>query len=262
MNFSMSYNIAMIIIKSPSQIEGIRKSSFLAAKTLKHLSTFVKPGVSTEALNQVCHRYIIQNGAIPATLNYQGYPKSLCTSVNDVVCHGIPSDKQILKEGDIINLDITTILDGYYGDTSATFPVGKISKESQKLIDVTRQSLSQAIKKLRKGRYLNDCVGKVIEPIAKKNNFSVVRELGGHGVGINFHEDPFIFHYDNPDQKILLKEGMTFTIEPMIVASLDPSVTLDKNDGWTVRTADSSLTAQFEHTVLITSSGCEILTLC
>jgi len=251
----------MIIIKTPKQIEGIRKSSHLAAETLKYLSTFVKPGISTEALNQVCHKYIIDHGAIPAPLNYEGFPKSVCISANNVVCHGIPSKNQILKEGDIVNLDVTTILNGYYGDTSAMVAVGKISKESQKLIDVTKKCLNDSIKSLKPGKYLNDCVGKIIEPIAKKNGYSVVRELGGHGVGIKFHEDPFVYHFDTSREKTILKEGMIFTIEPMINASDNPQITFDRCDGWTIRTADGSSSAQFEHTILITKTGYEILTI-
>ncbi len=250
----------MIIIKTPPQIEGIRKSSHLAAQALKYLSTFIKPGVSTEALNQVGHKYIIDHGATPAPLNYEGYPKSICTSINNIVCHGIPSKNEILKEGDIVNIDVTTILNGYYGDTSATFPVGKISKESQKLIDITKKCLNDSIKSLKPGKLLNDCVGKVIEPIVKKNNYSIVRELGGHGVGLKFHEEPFVFHFNTNQEKVILKPGMIFTIEPMINSSLNPKITIDRQDGWTIRTLDGSLSAQFEHTILITQTGSEILT--
>lgn len=251
----------MIIIKTPKQIEGIRKSSHLAAETLKYLSQFVKPGISTEELNQICHKFIVDHGAIPAPLNYEGFPKSVCISSNNIVCHGIPSKKEILKEGDIVNLDVTTILDGYYGDTSTMVPVGKISKESQKLIDVTRKCLMDSIKSLKPGKLLNDCVGKIIEPIAKRNGYSVVRELGGHGVGVGFHEDPFVYHFNTRRENVVLKEGMIFTIEPMINASTNPQITLDRCDGWTIRTLDGCSSAQFEHTILITKNGYEILTL-
>jgi methionyl aminopeptidase len=251
----------VIIIKTPEQIEGIRKSSKLAALTLDYLSKFVKPGVSTQNLNELGHNFIIQHNAIPAPLNYSGFPKSICTSINNVVCHGIPSPNEILKEGDIINLDITTILNGYYGDVSASFPVGKISKSSQNLINITKKCLNDSIKSLKPGKLLNDCVGKIIEPIVKKNNYSIVRELGGHGVGISFHEDPFVYHFNTNQEKVVLKEGMIFTIEPMINASLNPQITLDRHDGWTIRTLDGSNSAQFEHTVLITKNGYEILTL-
>jgi len=251
----------MVIIKNPQQIEGIRNSSHLAADTLVYTASFIKPGISTDQLNSIAHKYIINHHAIPAPLNYGGFPKSICTSINNVVCHGIPSPVQILKEGDIVNLDITTILNGYFGDVSATFPVGKISPIAQKLIEVTKKSLEKSIQSLKPGRDLNDCVGKTIQPFVEKHGFSVVKDLGGHGVGLKFHEDPFIFHYDKPDQKITLKPGMIFTIEPMINATKNFQVTLDTNDNWTIRTFDGSLSAQFEHTVLITPTGYEILTI-
>jgi methionyl aminopeptidase len=250
----------VIIIKDKIQIEGIRKSSKLAAATLKYLSQFVKPGISTEKLNQLGHQFIVEHKAIPAPLNYNGFPKSICTSINNVVCHGIPSSNEILKEGDIVNVDITTILNGYYGDVSASFPVGKISKTAQNLIDTTLKALNKSIKCLKPGKLLNDCVGKIIEPIVQKEGYSVVRDLGGHGVGISFHEDPFVFHFNTDKEKIVLKEGMIFTLEPMINASKNYQVTLDKNDHWTIRTLDGSLSAQFEHTILITKNGSEILT--
>lgn len=251
----------MVIIKNSQQIEGIRQSSKLAAATLRYLADFLKPGVSTEELNTLAHQYIISHHAIPAPLNYGGFLKSICTSINDVVCHGIPAKNEILKEGDIINLDITTILDGFYGDTSATYPVGKISSQAQKLIDAAKKSMYLSIDHLKPGRILNDCVGKIIQPYVEKFGFSVVKELGGHGVGIKFHEDPFVYHFDYPKEKIILKPGMVFTIEPMINASPDHRVTLDQNDSWTIRTFNHSLSAQFEHTILITQNGHEILTL-
>lgn len=250
----------MILIKTPEQIDGIRTSSKLAAATLKYTTSFIKPGVSTEELNKKAHEYILAHHAIPAPLNYNGFPKSLCTSINDVVCHGIPSKKEILKEGDIINLDVTTILNGYYGDTSATYPVGKVSKETQLLIDRTRSAMDLAIKSVKAGKYLNDCVGRVIEDYVTKFGYSVVRDLGGHGVGLKFHEDPFVFHHYTPQNHILLKEGMIFTIEPMINASKNWHVYMDADDGWTIRTDDGSLSAQFEHTILVTPHGSEILT--
>ncbi len=251
----------MIIIKNAVEIEGIRQSSHLAAETLTYLSQFVKPGISTEELNVLAHKYIISHHAIPSPLNYGGFPKSICTSINDVVCHGIPSKNEILKTGDIINLDITTTLNGFYGDTSATFPVGVISPQAKKLIEVTKKSMDLAIDHLKPGRVLNDCVGKIIEPYVEKFGFSVVKELGGHGVGIKFHEDPFVYHFDYPRDKVVLKPGMIFTVEPMVNASPDHRVTLDQDDSWTIRTFDHSFSAQFEHTVLITQTGHEILTL-
>lgn len=250
----------MILIKTPDQIDAIRASSKLAAATLKYTASFIKPGISTEKLNKIAHDYIISHHAIPAPLNYGGFPKSICTSINNVVCHGIPSETEILQEGDIINLDITTILNGYYGDVSASYPVGKISREAQLLLDRTRSAMNLAIKSVKAGKYLNECVGKVIENYLHPFGYSIVRDLGGHGVGIKFHEDPFVFHHYTSQNHILLHPGMIFTIEPMVNASKDWHVYMDDNDGWTIRTADGSLSAQFEHTILVTNNAAEILT--
>jgi len=250
----------VILIKTPSQIDGIRASSKLAAATLKYTASFIKVGLSTQELNKIAHDYIISHRAIPAPLNYGGFPKSICTSINDVVCHGIPSKNIILKEGDIINIDVTTILNGYFGDTSATYSVGKISKEAQLLIERTKNSMELAIKSVKAGKYLNECVGRVIENYIIPFGYSIVQDLGGHGVGLKFHEDPFVYHHYTPENHILLKAGMIFTIEPMINGSENWHVYQDKNDGWTIRTEDGSLSAQFEHTILITDSGAEVLT--
>jgi len=250
----------VIIIKSQAQIEGIRQSCKLAAQTLNYVSKYIKPGINTEELNILAHKFIIDHGAIPAPLNYNGFPKSICTSINNVVCHGIPSVKEVLQDGDIINIDITTILNGYFGDTSATYPVGKISFFAQNLIDKTKESLMLAINSLKPGLKLNDCVGKNIQNFLTPFGFAPVRDLGGHGVGLKFHEDPFVYHFATKQGDVTLKPGMTFTIEPMVNASLDWQVTFDHSDGWTVRTHDGSLSAQFEHTVLITPTGYEILT--
>ena len=249
----------MVTIKNANQIRGIKKSSQLAAKTLKYAGTLVKPGVSTGFINQQVHRFIINRGAISAPLNYKGYPKSICTSINDVVCHGIPSFKTKLKNGDIVNIDITTILDGFYGDTSATFPVGKINRQTQLLLSRVKKSLDLAINTLRPGIPLNR-IGQTIESFVKPFGYSPVRQLGGHGVGLEFHEDPFVYHFDTGSNDLLLKPGMIFTIEPMINASSRWQVNLDKKDGWTVTTTDGALSAQFEHTVLITPTGLQILT--
>lgn len=250
----------MVIIKNPEQISGIRTSSQLAAQTLKYALSLVRPGISTEEINKFTHKFIIDNGAIPAPLNYEGFPKSICTSINNVVCHGIPSTKDILKNGDIINIDITTILNGYYGDISTTVGVGQISPKAQLLIERTRTALTKAIEQLKPGRSLNKSVGVTIQNYLTPFGYGPVRELGGHGVGLKFHEDPFVFHYRNSDGDVTLKPGMIFTIEPMINASPDWHVTFDRSDGWTVRTRDGSLSCQFEHTILITPTGSEILT--
>jgi len=250
----------VILIKTPVQIKGIRASSQLAAATLKYAASFIKPGISTDFINEKAHDYIIAHQAIPAPLNYNGYPKSICTSINDVVCHGIPSKTEILREGDIVNIDITTILDGYYGDTSASYPVGKISQDARALIDRTKTAMDLAIKSVKADKYLNECVGMTIENYVSSFDYSPVRDLGGHGVGIKFHEDPFVFHHNTPRNHILLKAGMIFTIEPMINASQNWRVYMDADDGWTIRTRDGSLSAQFEHTILVTQNGSEILT--
>lgn len=250
----------MVIIKNPEQINGIRVSSHLAAQTLAFSLDLVKPGINTQEINRLTHNFIVGHGAIPAPLNYEGFPKSICTSINDIVCHGIPSTKVILKEGDIINIDITTILNGYYGDISATVGVGKISPATQLLIERTKTVLNLAIKNLKPGRSLNGAVGDAIDKYITPFGYSAVRELGGHGVGLDFHEDPFVFHYHNRLGDVKLKPGMIFTIEPMINASKNWHVTFDRSDGWTVRTADGSLSCQFEHTILITPTGSEILT--
>ncbi|MFA6518972.1 MAG: type I methionyl aminopeptidase [Candidatus Shapirobacteria bacterium] len=252
----------MVIIKTSDQVTGIRASSRLAALVLQETAKLIKPDITTESLDQFAANFIAKNNAIAAPLNYGGFPKSICTSVNNVVCHGIPSTKKILKNGDIINIDITTILNGFYGDVSATFPVGEISEPAQLLITRTKNALDLAIKSIKPGKFLNDCVGKIIDANITPFGYSAVRELGGHGVGLKFHEDPFVFHYDNPttSENILLKPGMIFTVEPMINASRNWHVTVDKYDGWTVYTQNGSLSCQFEHTVLVTSSGREILT--
>lgn len=250
----------MVKIKTKEQISGIRASSRLAAKTLQYVLTQIKAGVSTQTLNDIAHKFIVDHGAIPAPLNYAGYPKSICTSINNVVCHGIPSPQVFLKEGDIINIDITTILNGYYGDVSASVGVGKISPLAKQLLQVCQKSLDLAVSSIKPNTTLNDAVGKVIENYVKPFGFTPVRELGGHGVGLKFHEDPFVFHYDTPQNKTILKEGMIFTIEPMINASTSWRVDFDKKDKWTVRTVDGALSAQFEHTILVTKNGAEVLT--
>lgn len=252
-----------VIIKTKEQIDGVRASSRLAVLTLAKTAELIRPGITTENLDQLAADFIAKNGALAAPLNYNGYPKNICTSINNVVCHGIPSTKKVLKEGDIINIDITTILNGFYGDVSATFPVGHISELAELLISRTKNALDLAINSIKPGKFLNDCVGKVVENYVAPFGYSPVRELGGHGVGLKFHEDPFVFHYNNPtsSENILLKPGMIFTVEPMINASQNWHVTVDKYDGWTVYTQDGSLSCQFEHTVLVTSSGSEILTL-
>jgi len=249
----------MIIIKTAKQIAGIKKSCQLAAQTLKYAATLIHPGVTTGQINQLVHQFILDHDATPAPLHYQDFPKSICTSINNVVCHGIPSFKVKLRQGDIINIDITTILNGFYGDTSATFPVGKIPYKTQLLLRRVKKSLALGIAAALPGAPVNN-IGKVIQSYVQKFGYSPVRQLGGHGVGLEFHEDPFIYHFDTGSNETMLKPGMIFTIEPMINASANWQVKIDSKDGWTVRTIDGVLSAQFEHTILITPTGHQILT--
>jgi len=247
-----------IIIKTPEQIEGIRKSSQLAAQTLDFIDEYVKPGVSTGFLDDKIEEFIVQHGAIPATKGYGGFPKSSCISPNEVVCHGIPSPDVILKEGDIVNIDITTILNGYYGDTSRMFCLGEVSPQARKLVDVTRHCLYLGIEQVKPGNYFGN-IGFVINRYASSNGFSVVYEYCGHGVGLQFHEEPQVDHAARRNSGALMEPGMIFTIEPMINQGR-PGTFLDKKDGWTARTIDQKLSAQFEHTILVTQDGHEILT--
>ena len=246
-----------IILKTPDQIEGIRRSSKLAGQTLKYIAEFVKPGVSTEFLNQKIDAFMREHGAIPATLGYSGYPKSCCISLNEVVCHGIPSESEILKNGDILNIDVTTILDGYYGDTSKMFTVGNASQEALDLIDVTKHCLDLGIQQVRPGNQFGN-IGYAISKYAKAQGYSVVYEYCGHGVGIQFHEEPQVDHTSRRNTGPLMKPGMTFTIEPMINQGR-PGTIVDKHDKWTARTVDKKLSAQFEHTILVTENGFEVL---
>ena len=250
----------MIAIKNSEQIAGIRRACQLARLCLTELEGHLFVGQNTEALNQFAHSFIVGHHAIPATLNYHGFPKSICTSLNDVVCHGIPSSQSILKDGDILNIDVTVILGGFYGDTSKTYIIGDAPEDVCLFVSRAERAMSKGIGILKAGIKLSQ-LGKTIESFVQKFGYSVVREYGGHGVGLEFHEPPHIHHYQNRLSNILLKEGMIFTVEPMINKSKNYNVRTCKNDGWTVYTADKSLSAQFEHTVLITSTGCEILTI-
>lgn len=221
------------------------------------VSEHIEENITTNKLNDICHNYITKVlKAYPATLNYNGFPKSICTSVNNEVCHGVPKNK-ILKSGDILNIDVTILKDGYHGDTSKMFTIGYISEQSNDMINIAKECLYKAIKKLQPGVYLN-IIGQTIENHAKKHNYSIIKEYCGHGIGKYLHEDPCILHYKNNDQKIKLTKGMIFTIEPIISAGTNKVKTL--KDGWTVLTLDNSLSAQWEHTILITENGHEILT--
>jgi methionyl aminopeptidase len=247
-----------VSIKTADEIEKMRIAGRLAADVLTMIEPHVKVGVTTDELNQICHDYIVnEQNAIPAPLNYHGFPKSICTSINHVICHGIPGDKK-LKEGDIINIDITVIKDGYHGDTSQMFHIGKPSILAERLCRVARESMYVGINMVKPGVKLGD-IGAAIQQYAENERFSVVREYCGHGIGQVFHEEPQVLHYGTPGTGLELKAGMTFTIEPMINAGKRHVRQLP--DGWTVVTKDRSLSAQWEHTILVTDDGFEILTL-
>ena len=246
-----------IIIKTAEQIEGIRRSAKLSGEALVYIEPYVKAGVTTEYLDQLIHQFIVERGAIPATLNYNGYTKSSCISLNEVVCHGVPSPKTTLKDGDILNIDVTTILDGYFGDTSKMYTVGTVSPEAQKLIDATKHCLDLGIQQVRPGNYVGN-IGAAITRYAQAQGYSVVYEFCGHGVGVAFHEEPQIDHAARKNSGPKMRAGMTFTIEPMINQG-KPRVKVDPTDGWTARTIDNMLSAQFEHTILVTDTGFEVL---
>lgn len=247
----------MVTIKTPEEIEKMRVAGKLAANVLEMIGEHVKAGITTDELNTICHDYItnVQN-AIPAPLNYKGFPKSICTSVNHQVCHGIPGDR-VLKDGDIINIDVTVIKDEYHGDTSKMFVIGTPNRQSQRLIEITRECMILGIKCVKPGTYLGD-IGEIIQTHAQKNRYSVVREYCGHGIGKQFHEEPQVLHYGKAGTGIQLEPGMCFTIEPMINAGKRHVKLLP--DDWTVITKDRSLSAQWEHTILVTDDGYEVLT--
>ena len=247
-----------IQLRSADDIAKMRVAGRLAAEVLELIGQYVVPGVSTEELDKICHDHIVDmQQAIPACLGYRGFPKSVCTSVNQVVCHGIPSEKKVLKNGDIINIDVTVIKDGWYGDTSKMYTVGDVAPHAQRLIDISQECLYKAIDMVRPGIRLGD-IGHVIQTHAEANYYSVVRDYCGHGIGMEFHEEPQVLHYGKPDTGLVLEEGMTFTIEPMINAG--KYSTKMKSDGWTVETRDGRLSSQWEHTMVVTSTGVEVLT--
>ncbi len=247
-----------VILKTPEEIEKMRIAGRKAAEVLEFVGDHVVAGVSTAELDRLCHEYITQvQKAIPAPLNYKGFPKSICTSVNHVVCHGIPSEKKILKNGDIINIDITVIVDGYHGDTSKMFFVGPPATHAERLVRVTQECLYKGIELVRPGVRLGD-IGHVIQEHAERNYYSVVRDYCGHGIGKIFHEEPQVLHFGKPGTGMQLVEGMTFTIEPMVNAG--KAATKLKSDDWTVETRDGRLSAQWEHTLAVTATGVEVLT--
>jgi methionyl aminopeptidase len=246
-----------IKIHGPEAFQGMRKAGVLAAATLDFITPFVRPGITTGELDRLCHGFIVDHDAIPAPLNYRGFPKSICTSINHVVCHGIPNDKP-LKEGDVVNIDVTLILDGWHGDSSRMFPVGEIPRRAERLIDVTYEAMIRGISAVKPGGSTGD-IGAAIQAFVEPQHMSVVRDFCGHGVGRLFHDEPNIVHIGRPGEGIELKPGMFFTIEPMINLGRPHVKVL--SDGWTAVTRDRSLSAQFEHTVGVTETGVEIFTL-
>jgi methionyl aminopeptidase len=247
-----------IIIKTPEEIEKMRIAGKLAAEVLEMIAPHVAAGITTNELNDICHNYIVDvQQAIPAPLNYRGFPKSICTSVNQQICHGIPSEKK-LKNGDIVNIDITVIKDGYHGDTSKMFCVGKVTPHAQRLVNITREAMFLGIEQVKPGATLGD-IGWAIQRHAESNRYSIVREFCGHGIGKEFHEDPHVMHFGKAGEGATLKAGMILTIEPMLNQGKRHMKVL--KDGWTAVTKDRSLSAQWEHTILVTETGHEILTL-
>lgn len=264
-----------VVKKTKQNIEKMRQAGAIAAHLLSELDSMIRPGITTEDINHYCHQYIIRQDAIPAPLNYKGFPKSVCTSVNHVICHGIPSASQLLKEGDIINVDVTVIKDGYHGDTSKMYYVGRtIAPFAKRLVETTQTSLWRAIQTVKPGTPFF-AIGKAIQEHAEACGYFVVRDFCGHGIGTVFHEDPQVLHYyddEFPASKLLMEEGMVFTIEPMINESSAPKKVISSKllqDGWTAITADKqfektfgrkALSAQWEHTIAVTATGCEVLT--
>ncbi|WP_111656125.1 type I methionyl aminopeptidase [Isoalcanivorax indicus] len=247
-----------ISLKSPEDIAAMREAGRLAGEVLDMIGEHVQPGVTTEELDRLCHDYMVNTQqVIPACLGYRGFPKSVCTSVNHVICHGIPSDRKVLKKGDIINIDVTVIRDGWHGDTSKMFFVGEPSVLAKRLVEVTRECMMKGIELVRPGTRLGD-IGHAIQQHAESHRFSVVREYCGHGIGKVFHEEPQVLHYGKPGTGLVLEEGMVFTIEPMINAGKQHTKLLP--DGWTVVTKDHKLSAQWEHTIAVTRDGFEVLT--
>ncbi len=247
-----------IKIHLPEHFEGMRRAGRLAAEVLDFITPYAKPGVTTGELDSLCHGFILDHGATPAPLNYRGFPRSICTSVNHVVCHGIPSEDKLLQTGDILNIDVTVILDGWHGDTSRMYEIGEIKLKARRLIDVTYEAMMRGIAVVRPGATVGD-IGHAIQSYAEAQRFSVVRDFCGHGLGRIFHDAPSILHFGHPGEGPVLREGMFFTVEPMINAGRHAVKIL--GDGWTAVTKDRSLSAQFEHSIGVTADGHEIFTL-
>lgn len=246
------------MLKTPEQIEGIKKSAALNTAVLDHVAAHIKAGMSTADIDKLVYDYTTAHGGIPAPLGYEGFPKSVCTSLNNEVCHGIPDEDIILEEGDIINVDVSTILDGYYSDASRMFAIGKISEEAKRLLKVTEECLELGLAAAKPWGHLGD-IAHAINSHAQKHGYSVVEEIGGHGIGLEFHEEPFVSYVTPAGTEMVLVPGMIFTIEPMINEG-SPEFFIDEDNGWTVYTEDDGLSAQIEYMVLITETGVEVLT--
>ncbi len=245
------------IIKTPEQIEKIKESCKINIAVLDYVGEHIKAGMSTEEINKMVHEKTLQLGGIPAPLNYNGFPKSVCTSINSQVCHGIPSDKDILADGDIINVDVSTIYNGYFSDSSRMYLIGEVSEEKKKLVQVTKECLEVGLQQVKPWGFLGD-MGQAINDYAKKNGYKVVREIGGHGVGLEFHEEPWVSYVSRKGREMVMAPGMIFTIEPMVNMGTD-EIFIDEEDDWTVYTADGAPSAQWEIMVLVTEEGYEVL---
>ena len=245
------------IIKTPADIEGMKKAAIVNNGVLDLVGEKICAGMSTEEINTLVHEYTIAHGGIPAPLNYQGYPKSVCVSINNVVCHGIPSEETIIQDGDIVNVDVTTIVDGYYADASRMFMIGQVSQEAERLERVAKECMEIGVEAIKPWGFLGD-IGAAVEEHARKNGYSIVVDLGGHGIGKQFHEEPFVPHVGERGEGMLLVPGMTLTVEPMVNEG-NYEVCFDEEDGWTVYTEDDSLSAQWEKTILITETGVEVI---
>lgn len=245
------------IIKTPEQIEGIKESCKINIAVLDYVAENIREGMTTQEIDDLVSSKTAELGGIPAPLNYEGYPKSVCTSINEIVCHGIPSDKVVLKDGDIVNVDVSTIYKGYFSDSSRMFCIGNVSEEKKKLVDVVKECVEKGLEQVKPWGFLGD-MGQAVHEHAVKNGYSVVREIGGHGVGLEFHEDPWVSYVSKAGEEMLLVPGMIFTIEPMVNMGTD-RVFVDKEDNWTIYTADKKPSAQWEIMVLVTENGHEVL---
>ena len=245
------------LLKTPEDIEGIKRSAAINVGVLDYVAEHIRPGVTTSQIDQWIYDYTVEHGGIPADLDYEGYPKSVCTSINDVVCHGIPCEEDVLKEGDIVNVDCSTILDGYFSDSSRMFCIGEVSPERKRLVEVTHEAVRRGVAAVKPWGTLGD-VAHAVQTCVEEAGFNVVREYGGHGIGLEFHEDPFVGFVGEPGEGVVLVPGMCFTIEPMVNAG-GPAIDGDDPNGWTVRTADGSDSAQWEVQLVVTETGCELL---